>query len=260
MGRILPILLNTGMVEAVLEDRKTVTRRVVKYKYDNTEMRMRTDKYGTRLIEIHKDIEGETYGKNPAGSTWHRLLPYIEKTARYRKGDILYVRETWAFARCVDCNGDYILEGSQANCYDCQAVEYDDSDSISEGCFIYRAGCNNPDRITWRPSIHMPKQAARIWLKVADVRVDRLQDIKPADLRKEGMKLYVLPEECERQSDKLGAIFLYQEARVEFSKLWDSTIKKPDLERYGFDANPWVWVIEFERCEKREEMGRNMNL
>ena len=89
MNRILPILFNTEMVQAILKNRKTVTRRVVKYKYSNTEMKMRTDKYGTQLIEIQRDIEGETRGKNPDGTTWHKVLPYIEKNSPYKKGDVL---------------------------------------------------------------------------------------------------------------------------------------------------------------------------
>lgn len=206
MGRVLPILFNGDMVRAILDGRKTATRRVVKYKYDNTEMKIRTDKYGTRLIEIQKDIEGETHGKYPDGRTWHRLLPYIEREAPYKKGDILYVRETWTY-----------------------------HDGAVDG-IIYKARC--PEKLAkskkWRPSIHMPKQAARIWLKVTGVRVERLQDIGLEDCMREGI-----------DADRTGLF-------ARFSMLWDSTIKKPDLDRYSWDADPWVWVIEFEQCGKPE--------
>lgn len=88
----------------------------------------------------------------------------------------------------------------------------------------------------WRPSIHMPKEAARIWLKVTDVRVERLQEIPGEDLIKEGIDLF--------QSNYVRVAF------DEFTNIWNSTIKKSDLNCYGWDANPWVWVIEFERCKK----------
>ena len=118
-------------------------------------------------------------------------------------GDILYVRETWKKAP----NGYYYYEDWQR-------------DDIA-------------DVTKWKPSIHMPKEAARIWLKVTNVRVERLHDMTDDDAEAEG---------C----------FDYTSTALGFPDVWDSTIKKSDLDRYGWDANPWVWVIEFERCEKPE--------
>lgn len=108
-----------------------------------------------------------------------------------------------------------------------------------------------PPHITnWKPSIHMPKEAARIWLKVTDVRVERLQEITRLSVQKEGIE--VDPKECAGKFDFITELFLL------FQELWDSTIKKSDLDSYGWDANPYVWVIEFERCEKpKEEKGND---
>lgn len=237
MGRVLPILFNTDMVLAILDGRKTVTRRVVRYKYSNTEMKMRTDKYGTRLIEIQKDIEGETHGRNPDGGTWHKLLPYIEKKPPYQPGDILYIRETWAFLPCVEC----MDEGPSCHI---EPVVYDDGDCESEGCFVYKASHPRPERVSWTPSIHMPKKAARIWLRVTNVRAERLQDMNGQDILMEGVNCHVHPE----------ADYFEGNQKMMFEELWNSTIKKDDLESYGWDANPWVWVIEFERCEKPKEL------
>lgn len=204
------------MVRAILDGRKTATRRVVRYKYSNTEMRMRTDKYGTRLIEIQKDIEGETHGKNPDGGTWHKLLPYIEKKSPYRRGDILYVRETWSTHYTGDSNGELVF------CYKADGI------NLTAECLL-------GERNRWYPSIHMPKEAARIWLKVIDVRVEHLQDIGVLDCKREGIDI------------SKNDVF------KRFSVLWDSTVKEKDIYRYGWKSNPWVWVIEFEKCEKPEE-------
>lgn len=231
---IKPILFNTKMVWAILEGRKTVTRRCVKYKYSNTEMKIRTDKYGTRIVEIQKDVEGETFGKNPDGSTWHKLLGYIEPKAPYQKGDILYVRETWNICNmnCEDNSITFIYRADKDEEKSAKTVIVSDEiyekyeDSVAE---------NNPE---WHPSIHMPKEAARIWLKVTDVIVERLQEMWASDVSKEGI-YFNKPTTAD-------------EMLMAFSKLWNSTIKKSDIDRYGWEANPWVWVIEFERCEKPE--------
>lgn len=123
-------------------------------------------------------------------------------------GDILYVRETWKKAP----NGYYYYEDWQ-------------KDDIA-------------DVTKWKPSIHMPKEAARIWLKVTDVRVERLQEITEVQAQAEGCNSGLLTGACT--------------ARGQFEDLWNSTIKKSDIDRYGWDANPWVWEIEFDRCEKPE--------
>lgn len=125
-------------------------------------------------------------------------------------GDILYVRETWKKAP----NGYYYYEDWQRN--------------------------DIADVTKWKPSIHMPKEAARIWLKVTDVRVERLQEITIDGIRNEGLSSMAV---------HAGDMEI---ALKEWELLWSSTIKKSDLDRYGWDANPWVWVIEFERCEKPE--------
>lgn len=196
-----PILFNTKMVQAIIEGRKTVTRRVVKRKYGNTHLKMRTDKYSTSLVEVQNDIEGETYWKNPDGSTTHSLLAYLECNPRYKAGDILYVREMWM---ANNFGTHYRADWPND---DCPEMYFDDK---------------------WRPSIHMPKEAARIFLRVLSVRAEQLQDITEEQTLREGV--------CDYTSTANG-----------FADLWDSTIKKSDWEQYSWRANPWVWVFKFER-------------
>ena len=145
-------------------------------------------------------------------------LSTAERTCPICPGDILYVRETWRKA----LNGYYYYESWQR-------------DDIA-------------DVTKWKPSIRMPKEAARIWLKVTDVRVERLQKITLEDIKNEGIyddyKTY-----SKEYLEKLRSV-AYPKA---FSRLWDSTIKKSDLDCYGWDANPYVWVISFERCAKPAE-------
>ena len=107
--------------------------------------------------------------------------------------------------------------------------------------FRYAASDKKPEtgwNYSWakRPSIHMPKEAARIWLKVTNVRVERLQEITEEQAKLEGCNSGMLTGPCT--------------ARGQFEHLWNRTINKTDIEHYGWAANPWVWIIEFERCEK----------
>lgn len=220
-GRVLPILFNTEMVRAILDGRKTVTRRVMKPQplYYT----------GRRYLFADEDCQKK----------WEDCDNIIE-TYQYQPGDILYVRETWAFIPCIECTGSDC-------CYKTPSY-YEDKEVESIGCYIYRSGFPeyaDSKRITWRPSIHMPKEAARIWLKVTDVRVERLQNIDDDGAKAEGANW--------KNGKHVGFEEKLQRSAIErFAELWDSTIKKADLERYGWNANPFVWVIAFERCEKPE--------
>lgn len=139
-------------------------------------------------------------------------------TPPYQPGDILYVRETWKQAP----NGYYYYEDWQRS--------------------------DIADITKWKPSIHMPKEAARIWLKVTDVRAERLQEITAESALLEGTDKYI----------HLNGKFDKNALLTSFMGIWNSTIKKSDFDRYGWDTNPYVWVIEFERCEKpKEEKGND---
>lgn len=197
MSRELPILFNAEMVRAILDGRKTCTRRLVRFLPGENPRWTGYIKDGLMLYN----------GKNE---------PCIRK-APYQLGDILYVRETWG-------------------------------EGYEEGTYIYRASdklaglptFKESSKLIYHPSIHMPKEAARIWLKVTNVRVERLRDITPEQIGREGVEV------------EYPHVLNGEEKRYAFSTLWNSTIKKSDLDRYGWDANPWVWVIEFEPCEKPE--------
>lgn len=222
-----PILFNTEMVHAILEGRKTVTRRVVKPQPPATAL-VRNRNRNTWDWAFWED--------NDEG---HLMKP------PYHPGDILYVRETWAKMECMECSED---------ADDCEsAVERDGLTIFCNGdMYVYRATDLLPSGYKWRPSIHMPREATRLFLRVTDVRVERLQDITPEQAMAEGV---IDPSPSRRpyiRYEEVGQIELYAKNKV-FPDIWNSTIKPADHALYGWDANPWVWVIEFERCEKPKE-------
>ena len=209
MNRILPILFKFDMVRAILDDRKGATRRIVKGFIPDDAIwgyTAFTPKGYISCRGTFADGYGEKFFKLPC-----------------EPGDILYVRETF----------DY-LEGWKIG------------DPGIDGKYFYRAdGDLRPVswRGKWHPSLHMPKDAARIFLKVNDVRVERLDDMTVNDAIAEGINMDGLVT-------NQGII----EYRVwnRWNELWDSTIPKKDMDKYGSEANPWVWVIEFERISREE--------
>lgn len=216
MSRELPILFNTEMVRAILDGRKTCTRRLVRFLPGENPQWTGYIKDGLMLYN----------GKNE---------PCIRK-APYQPGDILYVRETWQYL--------YELDGNEQVIEDTGKYYYAATDTIPFNTYVDKNGVRH-DHAPWRPSIHMPKEAARIWLKVTNVRVERLQDITVEDALAEGMDKYI---RLNGELDENSII-------TSFIGIWNSTIKKSDLDRYGWEANPYVWVIEFEVCDKPESEG-----
>jgi uncharacterized protein YhfF len=191
-----PILFNAEMVQAILEGRKSTTRRAIKTKRENTHI--------------------EVWGGAPVEVKNGEFLMGRGKTPPYNKDDILYVRETWNISNII--NPDKYL-------YQADYIE-----ELSEHIYPY---CN----WKWKPSIHMPKDAARIFLRVTNVSVAKLQDITEEQAIDEGAE----------------AVERYFNARDDFKTIWDSTIKgENNYVQYGWFANPWVWVIEFERIAKED--------
>lgn len=224
---IKPILFNTEMVRANLEGRKSCTRRIVKgfipndAKWGYTAF---TPKGCISCRGTFADGYGEKFFKLPC-----------------EPRDILYVRETWQCWRAhryeatadirFRAGGDDVrLQFANGNTDSINRLDYDS--------FVHKWFSHNGE---WKPSLFMPKEAARIWLKVTGVRVERLQEITVDGIRNEGLSSMVV---------HAGDMEI---ALKEWENLWNSTIKKSDLDSYGWNANPWVWVIEFERCEKPAE-------
>ena len=214
MMAIKPILFNTEMVRAILDGRKSCTRRLLKEPFT---------------------VHPNGYITKPRGN--ENFCPYEPP---YQPGDILYVRETvWQkIGYYLDVDGE-----TKPSWYN--EFRYVASDEKPETGWNY----------SWskRPSIHMPKEAARIWLKVTDVRVERLQEITEKQACMEGTDPW---DEVCYENNGWHPTFSDPDSGGDpnmidgFHKLWNSTIKKSDIDRYGWDANPYVWEISFERCEK----------
>lgn len=231
-----PILFNTEMVKAILDGRKTVTRRVA-FKAD--ELR----EFPCALYPDGWWFRGRVYASRENAMN---AAEGIMRLCKYRPGDILWVRETWA----KDIDGEFVYRTDYGTTED---------DSFP------------PPMFKWRPSIHMPREAARIFLRVTDVRVERLQDITEDDVCAEGAEPLiqcpyehptygpdgVLGDMCWNTDCCGGCKYVGKTYGELFGELvWDRTIPRhPNkFKRYPFywSDNPWVWVIEFEVCEKTE--------
>lgn len=223
-----PILFNTEMVQAILNGDKTQTRRINKMDLSQLE----TDTNDKNYLYLEDE-----YGES------HHLNEY----APYKTGDILYVRETWQKSEYFD----YSLKNRYFYKADFDSEELQD---IKER------------EIRWRPSIHMPKIAARLFLEVINVRAQGIQDITNEEVLKEGMKSYTkdnlifkyaLSDEwwedyCVKHRKQFRGTpwqEMPQEPQQAFKYLWNSCYNYPK----SWVCNPWVWVIEFEKIDKPNE-------
>lgn len=249
------ILFNTEMVRAILDGRKSCTRRSVSSRQF---LGMLPDKCKNAMPD--EFLKGKRMMFKPYCDMTDAELIMTAYKAPYEPGDILYVRETWRVGAWDIFNQMIAFDYKDGTCGELtyihdqelfeRLVNQSREDARKAKCdyngvdFVWEKG-KSPCR--WHPSIHMPKEAARIWLKVTDVRVERLQDVTEDGAKAEGaIDNRGFIHSPENEYDSIHTV------REHFTEIWNSTIKKSDLDQYGWVANPYVFVIEFERCEKPE--------
>lgn len=253
-----PILFSGPMVRAILEKRKTKTRRVIADA--NSEGNYRAS--DLLLDDPRTFVDG---GPSPAGNGGPYLHAYVNAPAvekrhgwsagdcdpeimdrlypRYQVGDRLWVRETFQVASNYHADGRDqqppfndgrpVLRNDDADYPHWQQCYYAASDPCPELMGV------DDDAIhqTWKPSIHMPRWASRLSLEITDVRVERLQEITPGDCEAEG----IVGNQTEPD-----ILAWSRSVRRQYRELWDSLNAKRG---YGWDANPWVWAISFRRID-----------
>lgn len=207
-----PILFNTEMVQAIEEDRKTQTRRPIKSKTGYFQVCWR---------------QGDPDNKWIYEADENEMMLDSMVNSPYKVGDILYVRETWADTWTPDGIKGYAYKAKGTP----NKFPYWGNESLSK-------------HEVWRPSIHMPKEAARIFLEVTDIRVERVQDITTDTAMTEGVKAFTKDFKLFKYS--VSDAFQWSDAAKSsvgcFENLWNSM--------YGnWDDNPWVWVIKFKLKE-----------
>lgn len=219
-----PILFNTQMVQAILEGRKTNTRRIIKDVSNLFYLGNRSKNYDA--------VFSDKKVLNSALLRYKKPPCYV--------GDILYVRETWMIQSMKNYEKNvkflYKARPTKLNEVHVSNKRYEE---------MLKFECKNG----WQPSLFMPKEAARIFLKVTSVKIEKLQDITHKGVIEEGTPY---DEEMFKFNICLGQNKAEFFLKSSFKDLWNSTLNKDQLNQYGWNANPWVWVIEFERIDKSE--------
>lgn len=250
-----PILFNTEMVRAILDDRKTVTRRLVK-----PQPRGHAALLTSYLLPKTTGTRAKTVYAFEDGAV---------ASPPYHSDDVIYVREAWqeVYENEVDEDapcGFVNIRERILNFDEIPKVEA----GISRNCatatmkprmryFVFKASdieyANPQNGLYWRPSIHMPREAARIFLRVTDVRVERLKNMPHDGPLKEGVRWRDCPDGFTWKNDS-EIYCCYTTPMGAMRALWDNTIKPKDRALYGWEANPWVFVISFERISRDEAL------
>jgi len=230
------MLFSTPMVQAILAGQKTRTMRAIK---PQPMHHYREDCPANRYY----DMGGNEWACAICGGEVAPITGRSKLRARHKVGDIVYVREVWQeFYACEIPNGH--PRGAR--------TELSEShDHVGEEAFFcYRADGeifhpNDGRRCSWRPSIHMPRAAARIFLRITGVKPQRPQELTVDEIHAEGICASGLSVDCNSGTARVPWDF----SRERFEALWDSLRTKKDLPLYGYEANPWCWVYEFELLE-----------
>jgi hypothetical protein len=245
------IPFSTPLVRAILEDRKAQTRRVIvpqpEWRYPGNYERG----------GVHSFTSGQhhiTVGFGGACEVWSRRCPYGVP------GDLLYVRETWNLVRewGVDYNA---VDGGREVETGWESWKGPIPKEHPEGWLLEYRATDEALGGPWRPTIHMPKWAARIWLELTGVRVERIQDIPTDDIIAEGIQIPVSADKGHpliRVTGKYPPVRYLRKRegkdwteeelfRAHFASTWDELNTKRG---YSWESNPWVWVLDFKRRER----------
>ena len=240
------MIFNSEMVRAILDGRKTQTRRIMKVQPESNQLGLLLITDSTKHSDIGK------YHWAESNATGNHVRSKLFSSPFGAVGERIWVRETWAPL------------GNEDGCY----VDWEDNlckGDERSAARIYRASCEQrpgdyglwsiPDDAywkphtkehkfegAWRPSIHMPRWASRILLEITDVRVERLNAISEEDARAEG----IIDGGCLNcgEPEPCGCANPEPDATDAFAYLWQSVYGQE-----SWNANPWVWVISFERIE-----------